>query len=121
MAALVTDGVVRDLAGVLGTGLPVWAAGAAAPPSVAGLTFVGWGEPVGCGGVAVFAEDLIVADRDGAVVIPAALVAEVLAEAVEQERLEGWIMDEIGRGVALPGLYPADAETRARYQAWRKG
>ena len=42
VAALVTDGVVRDLAGVLGTGLPVWCQGAAAPPSVAGLTFVNW-------------------------------------------------------------------------------
>jgi len=40
VAALVTDGVVRDVAGVLGTGLPVWCRGAAAPPSVAGLTFV---------------------------------------------------------------------------------
>jgi regulator of RNase E activity RraA len=39
--ALVTDGVMRDLAGVLATGLPVWCAGVAAPPSVAGLTFVG--------------------------------------------------------------------------------
>ena len=38
VAGLVTDGVVRDLAGVLGTGLPVWCRGAAAPPSVAGLT-----------------------------------------------------------------------------------
>src|SRR5215218_2528259 len=42
VAGLVTDGVVRDLAGVLGTGLPVWCQGAAAPASVAGLTFVGW-------------------------------------------------------------------------------
>src|SRR4051794_17949129 len=42
VAALVTDGVVRDVAGVLATNLPVWAQGAAAPPSVAGLTFVGW-------------------------------------------------------------------------------
>src|ERR1700739_2846907 len=40
VAGLVTDGVVRDLAGVLGTGLPVWCLGAAAPPSVAGLPFV---------------------------------------------------------------------------------
>jgi len=40
VAALVTDGVVRDLEGVLGTGLPVWCDGFAAPPSVAGLTFV---------------------------------------------------------------------------------
>src|ERR1700720_4431800 len=66
VAALVTDGVVRDLEGVLGTGLPVWCDGYAAPPSVAGLTFVGWGEPIGCGGVAIFPEDVIVADQDGA-------------------------------------------------------
>ena len=58
VAALVTDGPVRDLEGVLGTGLPVWCRGAAAPPSVAGLTFVGWQQPIGCGGVAVFPDDV---------------------------------------------------------------
>jgi regulator of RNase E activity RraA len=120
VAALVTDGAVRDLEGVLGTGLPVWCRGAAAPPSVAGLTFVGWQQPVGCGGVAVFPDDLIVADRDGAVVVPQALVAEVVAEAAEQERLEAWIMEEVGGGAALPGLYPMNAETKARYEAARK-
>jgi regulator of RNase E activity RraA len=119
VAALVSDGAVRDVAGVLSTGLPVWAAGVAAPPSVAGLTFVDWQQPVGCGGVAVFPGDLIVADQDGAVVIPAAMVTDVVALAVEQERLEGWIMEEIKRGVPLPGLYPANAETQARYEAWK--
>lgn len=59
VAGLVSDGVVRDLAGVLGTGLPVWCSGAAAPPSVAGLTFVDWQRPVACGGVAVFPGDVI--------------------------------------------------------------
>ena len=44
----------------------------------------------------------------------------VTALAVEQERLEGWIMDEVHRGVPLPGLYPANAETQARYEAWKK-
>ena len=58
VAGLVTDGVVRDVAGVLGTGLPVWCQGTAAPASVAGLTFVGWQEPIGCGGVAVFPNDV---------------------------------------------------------------
>lgn len=119
VAALVSDGAVRDATGVLSTGLAVWCAGAAAPPSVAGLTFVDWQQPIGCGGVAVFPDDVIVADQDGAVVIPAALVAEVVALAVEQERLEGWIMEEIKRGVPLPGLYPANAETQARYEAWK--
>jgi regulator of RNase E activity RraA len=116
-AALITDGVVRDLAGVLGTGLPVWCQGAAAPPSVAGLTFVNWQEPIACGGVAVFPDDVVVADADGAVLIPAALLDAVLAEAPEQERMEAWIMDEVDRGTPLPGLYPMNEATRARYDA----
>jgi regulator of RNase E activity RraA len=117
VAALITDGVVRDLAGVLGTGLPVWCSGAAAPPSVAGLTFVAWQQPIGCGGVAVFPGDVVVVDDDGAVLIPAALLDVILAEAPEQERMEGWIMREVERGVPLPGLYPMNADTKARYQA----
>jgi regulator of RNase E activity RraA len=121
VAALITDGAVRDGAGVMGTGLPVWAAGVAAPASVAGLTFVGWQEPVGCGGVAVFPNDVIVADGDGAVVVPSALVDKVAEEAAEQERLEGWIMREVEAGVKLPGLYPPDAAAKSRYEAWKAG
>src|SRR5438132_13131267 len=114
VAALVTDGVMRDLAGVRATRLPVWCQGAAAPPSVAGLTFVNWGEPIGCGGVAVFPDDWIVADDDGAVLIPAAFIEEMAASGPEQERLEGWIMEEVDKGASLPGLYPPNAENKAR-------
>ncbi len=117
VAALITDGVVRDLAGVLGTGLPVWCQGAAAPPSVAGLTFVDWQEPIACGGVAVFPNDVIVVDDDGAVLIPQALLETILPIAVEQERQEAWIMGEIEAGVPLPGLYPPNEATKARYEA----
>lgn len=117
--ALITDGVMRDLAGVETTGLPVWARGTAAPASIAGLTFVGWNEPVACGGVAIFAGDVIVADTDGAVVIPRDVVAAVAAAAVEQEEMEGWIMDQARGGAALPGLYPMNAETKARFDAWK--
>jgi len=120
VAGLVTDGVVRDLAGVLGTGLPVWCRGAAAPASVAGLTFVAWQQPIGCGGVAVFPDDLIMVDDDGAVVIPQKLVEEVVAVAAEQERMETWIMDQVNAGASLPGLYPPNAENKARYEAWAK-
>ena len=120
VAGLVTDGVVRDLAGVLGTGLPVWCQGAAAPASVAGLTFVAWQQPIGCGGVAVFPDDLIMVDDDGAVVIPAKLVEDVAAAAAEQERMEAWIMNEVNGGAALPGLYPPNAENKARYEDWAK-
>lgn len=120
VAALITDGVVRDIAGVLETNLPVWCSGVSAPPSVAGLTFVAWQEPIGCGGVAVFPNDVVVVDQDGAVLIPAALLDEVLAEAPEQERMEAWIMTEIDKGIPLPGLYPMNAETKARYEASKK-
>jgi regulator of RNase E activity RraA len=116
VAGLVSDGPVRDAAGVAASGLPVWCAGVAAPPSVAGLTFVGWQEPIGCGGVAVLPDDIVVADDDGAVVVPAALLEEILPVAIEQERLEAWIVGEVEKGAVLPGLYPANAETKARYE-----
>ena len=85
------------------------------------MTFVNWQEPIGCGGVAVFPDDVIVADDDGAVLIPPALLDEVLATASEQERLEAWIMREVENGASLLGLYPPNDENKARYeQAVRK-
>ncbi|HKX36228.1 MAG TPA: hypothetical protein VJM79_06125, partial [Rhizorhapis sp.] len=60
------------------------------------------------------------ADGDGAVVIPQAMLAEVVELAAEQEIQEGWIISEVQRGVPLPGLYPPNEETKARYAAWRK-
>jgi regulator of RNase E activity RraA len=121
VAGLVSDGVVRDVTGVLRTDLPVWCMGVAAPPSVAGLTFVGWQEPIGCGGVAVFPNDVIVADEDGAVVIPNAMLNDVVEAAGEQEKLEEWILSEVQAGASLPGLYPPNAEQKARYEAARNG
>jgi regulator of RNase E activity RraA len=120
VAALVTDGVIRDVAGVLETELPIWCSGIAAPPSVTGLTFVAWQEPIACGGVAVFPNDVIVIDDDGAVLIPADLVDEMVATAPEQENLESWIMEQVKRGAALPGLYPPNEENKARYEQSKK-
>jgi regulator of RNase E activity RraA len=120
VAALITDGVVRDVAGVLGTGLPVWCQGTAAPPSVAGLTFVAWQDAIGCGGVAVFPNDVVVVDDDGAVLIPQALLNDVVGEAIDQEAQEAWIMREIEGGASLPGLYPPNAENKARYETTRR-
>ncbi|RWX58448.1 ribonuclease activity regulator RraA, partial [Mesorhizobium sp. M4B.F.Ca.ET.089.01.1.1] len=101
---------------VLGTGLPVWCNGYAAPPSVAGLTFVAWQQPVGCGGVAVFPDDMIVVDQDGAVIVPKDMVEILLTEGPEQEQVEAWIMSEVEKGVPLPGLYPMNEETKQRYK-----
>ena len=120
VTALDTDGVVRDKVGVLASGLPVWCAGVAAPASVNGLTFIGWQEPIGCGGCAIFPGDIIVADGDGAVVIPQNLVEFVATEGAEHERMEGWIVSQVEKGVQLPGLYPMNDQTKARYEAWKK-
>jgi len=120
VAALVTDGVIRDKAGCLAANLPIWCQGTAAPASVNGLTFVGWDEPIACGGCAIFPGDVIVADDDGAVVIPQNLVELVAAEGAEQELYESFVVSEVKRGVPLPGLYPPNEEATARYQAWRK-
>ena len=70
--------------------------------------------------MAVFPNDVVVVDDDGAVLIPAALVDEVVAAALEQERLEEWIMDQVAHGAALPGLYPPNAENMARYEKTKK-
>src|SRR6476659_9592312 len=120
VTALITDGVMRDKHGVLATGLPVWCQGVAAPASVNQLTFVGWNEPIACGGCAIFPDDVIVVDDDGAVVIPQALVDFVATEGEEHERYETWVVSEVERGVALPGLYPPNDEAKARYEAWKK-
>jgi regulator of RNase E activity RraA len=121
VAALVTDGVIRDKAGCMAANLPIWCQGTAAPASVNGLTFVGWNEPIACGGCAIFPGDAIVADDDGAVVIPQDLVEFVAAEGEEHERYESWVVSEVDRGVPLPGLYPPNEEAKARYQTWKRG
>ena len=120
VTALITDGVMRDKHGVVATGLPVWCAGVAAPASVNQLTFVGWNEPIGCGGCAIFPDDIIVADDDGAVVIPAALVDFVANEGAEHELMESWLVQEVEKGAKLPGLYPPNEENKKRYEEWKK-
>ena len=68
----------------------------------------------------MFPNDVIVADGDGAVVIPAALVEDVAKAGPDQELMELWIMKEVERGLPLPGLYPMNAEARARFEAESK-
>jgi regulator of RNase E activity RraA len=117
VAALITDGVVRDANGVNATGLPVWCQGTAAPASAAGMIFANWQDTIGCGGVAVFPGDIIVADDDGAVLIPEVHLAEVLEQGPEQEGLEAWIMEQVSQGATLPGLYPPNEAALARYRS----
>jgi regulator of RNase E activity RraA len=63
---------------------------------------------------------VLVGDADGVVVIPRHLADEVARDAVEQERFEAWVLDEVRAGRSTFGLYPPDEETRRRYQAFRE-
>jgi regulator of RNase E activity RraA len=121
VTGLVTDGVIRDVAGVEQTGLPVWSRGTASPAPGNALTFIDWGLPIACGGVAIFPGDVIVADRDGAVVIPSALVDRVAAEAAEIERFDAWVFGQVSEGQPLQGLYPPNAENLERYRQQTSG
>lgn len=115
-AAVVTDGGVRDAAAVAGIGLPVFTKGA--HPSVLGRRHVPWETDVviTCGGAAVVPGDVLVGDGDGVIVIPAALVAEVLDDAERQEAEDAWIAARVAEGESIDGLFPLNAAWRARYQ-----
>lgn len=118
-AGVVTDGGVRDVAAVTAVGIPVWCAGA--HPAVLGRRHVPWEADVtvACGGTTIQPGDVVVGDADGVVVIPPALVAEVVDAALAQEDEDAWIASRVAEGHAVDGLFPMDAQWRARYDAWR--
>jgi regulator of RNase E activity RraA len=107
ISGIVTDGAVRDRNGLLATGLPIWCAGVTAPPPVAGHILAGWQQPISCGGVTVYPDDFVLADAEGAVVIPAALAAQAAEAAVKLEQEDERLLGEVRRGVPLNELYPA--------------
>lgn len=118
VVAAISDTPVRDADEIRKVDLPVLSAGVAAPPSIIGLAFAGYGEIIGCGGVAVCPADMMVCDNDGAVVIPAALAPEIADAGLEQERFERYVQQRVKRGDSVHGLYPPDEETLADYQRW---
>jgi len=116
-AGVVTDGGVRDFDAVAEIGLPVFSQGA--HPSVLGRRHVPWEVDVtiACGGAAVQPGDVIVGDGDGVIVIPTALAEEVADEALAQEDEDAWIAEQVAAGHPVDGLFPMNAEWRAKYDA----
>jgi len=106
VAGIVTDGAVRDRMGLIASKLPIWMNGITAPPPGARLMLAAWQEPIACGGVAVFPDDIVIADADGVVIIPAGLAEEVASKGSEQERIDEWQLAQINRGVSLSDLTP---------------
>lgn len=120
-AGIVTDGGVRDFAAVQEFDIPVFSQGA--HPSVLGRRHVPWETDVtiACGGAAVQPGDIIMGDRDGVIVIPPFLLEEVAAEAAAQEQADAWVAARVAEGAPVDGLFPMNAEWRARYEAETTG
>lgn len=118
-AGIVTDGGLRDAAGIAALDMPSYCSGPSAPTNLIRHHAADINIPIGCGGVPVFPGDLMVGDDDGVVCIPAHLVEELAGEAAEMERFETFVLEQVAAGASIIGLYPAtNPETTVRYHTW---
>ncbi|WP_134728853.1 fumarylacetoacetate hydrolase family protein [Amycolatopsis nivea] len=118
-AGIVTDGGVRDLAAVAALDIPTYHSGP--HPAVLGRRHVPWDVDItiACGGATVQPGDVIVGDSDGVLVIPPHLVEKIADAAIEQERQETFIAEQVANGESVDGLYPMNEHWKARYAQWR--
>ena len=79
---------------------------------------VDYNVPIGCAGVLVCPGDIIVGDDDGVVVVPQAMVDEVVEQALMFEGREEFIRLMLAEGHSQHGLYPMGEEWEKRFQAW---
>ncbi|MET3206043.1 2-keto-4-pentenoate hydratase/2-oxohepta-3-ene-1,7-dioic acid hydratase in catechol pathway/regulator of RNase E activity RraA [Arthrobacter sp. UYEF6] len=120
-AAIITDGGVRDFSAVAAMDMPTYYANP--HPAVLGRRHIPWDTDItiACGGTTVQPGDIIVADADGILVIPPALAEELADDSISQEREETFIAEMVAQGHSVDGLYPLNADWRAKYEAWEAG
>ncbi len=115
-AGVVSDGCFRDVAGIRAVGLPCYCRGAHASANVTIHHAADIQVAIGCGGVMVQPGDVIVGDGDGVVVIPRHLAADVAEAALEQERIERFVLARIEGGASIRGVYPPNEQTMEEYR-----
>ena len=118
---LVADGCVRDWPRIQEIGLPMWLRGFT--PNYASQTHLfPWAcnVPVAVAGVLVMPGDVIIADDDGAVVVPQQMAAAVAEITLEHEDWESFSRVKLTEGGSLYKYYPLNDEGRAEYEAWRR-
>jgi regulator of RNase E activity RraA len=120
-AGIIIDGCMRDFPNVRKLDLPVWLRGWTPNfHTQTGLMPFAVNVPVACGGVTVMPGDIIVADDDGAVVVPVALASEVIAKAREHHDWEDFSREKLMAGAPLQRYYPLHPDAQEEYEAWRK-
>jgi regulator of RNase E activity RraA len=118
VAGIVADGGMRDAGMLAEMAMPIFCQATAAPPSTRSLLAADVQVRIGCGGVMVMPDDIIVGDCDGVAVIPRHLADEVASKGIEQERVEAWVKRRVERGAPVAGLYPPKDATLAAYNDW---
>jgi regulator of RNase E activity RraA len=115
---IITDGALRDTPAVAELDVPVYHQSSHA--STYGRHHMPYSvdDAVTCAGVFVEPGDVMVGDEEGVMVIPADLVAEVTAAAVDQEQREAFALERVSQGESYHGLFPLSDDRRPDYEAW---
>ena len=120
VAGVVTDGGFRDSPEIARLPFPAYHQRPSAPTNLTLHQALDINVPIGCGDAPVWPGDVVVGDREGVVIIPAAIADEVAAEAVEMTAFEDFVTEKVMEGRSILGLYPAsDEKSRADFAAWR--
>lgn len=121
VAGVVTDGGFRDSPGIGSLDIPAYHRRPSAPTNLILHQAIEINGPIGCGGVPVFPDDVVVGDDEGVVVIPAEIAAEVAAEAVDMTEFEDFVLERVQAGASIIGLYPpTNPQTKEEFRAWRE-
>lgn len=101
----IVDGGVRDVAGLEALEFPVFATSISANDSYGRMQVVTSQEPVVCGGVSVRPGDVVLADRDGVIVVPAEVAGEVAEAASAKKRKESLARADLTAGASAADVY----------------
>jgi regulator of RNase E activity RraA len=120
VAGVVTDGGFRDSHEIAQLAIPAYHQRPSAPTNLTLHQALDINVPIACGDVAVFPGDIMVGDAEAVVVIPAEIADEIAIEATEMTAFEDFVMEKIGEGRSILGLYPpTDAQSSTDFAAWR--
>ncbi len=117
-AGVVTDGALRDTPAIRALALPVYHRASHAATFGRVHMPLDQQTPIACAGVTVMPGDIVVGDAEGVVVVPAALAAEVAADAARQELEEEWALERVDAGESTVGVFPISKDRRAEFEAW---
>ncbi|GAB5377919.1 MAG: ribonuclease activity regulator RraA [Acuticoccus sp.] len=117
---VVLDGCIRDSGHARKLDLGIWARGAT-PNYHAQTNLIPYAVnvTVACGGTLVVPGDIIVADDDGAVVVPVALAEKIVEVGGEHAEWEEFSRMRLSQGADLQKYYPLTDEVQDEYIAWR--